>query len=352
MRDPVGVIESAYSREGDTESQWLARVASVIRANLTAPGEPLLAWTYQVRPDSYIDLRSIAEEPVGFASRFFPVDFSDDGQAALAQFYLGAGLNAGSRLVKPFPKTSSMFAYYERTLLSHGFVDMLTLNSIDAAGRGCMVGFPVKSVARLEASTIARWARVSVHVAAGLRLYQKLSALKAPLEKTATADAVLTPGGRVEHVNGVATSRTARESLKAGAKAIERARGPLRRRDPHEAIEVWRGLVAGLWSLVDHFDSDGRRYLVAHRNDPTTLDPRALTERERQVLAYAELGQSNKLIAYQLGLSQSTVGVHLGRARAKMRLISGDGARGGVPLANAPTADARVESEARPAPER
>jgi Bacterial regulatory proteins, luxR family len=327
MRDPVGVIESAYSREGDTEPQWLSRIASDIRANLTAPGEPLLAWTYQVKPDGYIELRSIAEEPVGFSGRFFPLELPDDAQAAMGQFYFAAGLSSASRLVKPFSKTSAMFAYYERTLLSQGLLDMFTLNSIDAAGRGCMVGLPAKSVARLEASTVAQWARVSVHVAAGLRLYQKLSTLKAPSENTATADAVLTPGGRIEHAHGVATSRTARESLRAGAKAIERARGPLRRRDPHEAIEVWRGLVAGLWSLVDHFDSDGRRYLVAHRNDPTTLDPRALTERERQVMAYADLGQSNKLIAYQLGLSKSTVAVYLGRARAKMRLLLGTGAK-------------------------
>jgi DNA-binding NarL/FixJ family response regulator len=103
----------------------------------------------------------------------------------------------------------------------------------------------------------------------------------------------------------------------------------LRRRDPLEAVEVWRGLVAGLWSLVDHYDTDGRRYLVAHRNDPTTPDPRGLTERERQVVAYADLGQSNKLIAYQLGLSVSTVAVLLARAREKLLRISGEGAKGG-----------------------
>jgi DNA-binding NarL/FixJ family response regulator len=111
--------------------------------------------------------------------------------------------------------------------------------------------------------------------------------------------------------------------LREGVRAIERARGPLRRRDPREAIELWRGLVAGLWSLVDHFDSDGRRYLVAHRNDPRTPDPRGLTERERQIVAYADLGQSNKHIAYQLGLSPSTVAVHLARAREKLRRVSG-----------------------------
>ncbi len=207
--------------------------------------------------------------------------------------------------------------------------EILTLNSVDAAGRGCMVGLPTKDFARPHPATYAQWARVSVHVSAGLRLYRKLSAQDSRMESSATADAILTPGGRVEHAQGSATSRAARDALKTGAQAIERARGPLRRRDPAEAVEVWRGLVSGLWSLVDHFDTDGRRYLVAHRNDATTPDPRALTERERQVLAYADLGQSNKLIAYQLGLSTGTVGVHLGRAREKMRGISGKGAKGG-----------------------
>jgi DNA-binding NarL/FixJ family response regulator len=85
---------------------------------------------------------------------------------------------------------------------------------------------------------------------------------------------------------------------------------------------VWRGLVAGRWSLVEQVDTDGRRYLIAHRNDPTTPDLRALTSRERQVVGYADLGHSNKLIAYELGLSPSTVGVQLKRGRAKLRRLS------------------------------
>jgi hypothetical protein len=325
--DLVNVIESAYSREADTEAGWLARVASEVRSNLTESSGPLLAWTYHVRPDGFVELESVAEEPIGLAGRFLSFTFSDDAQAALAQLHLTAGLDSVSRLLKPFSKTSSLLPYFDRALLSLGYPEMLGLNSVDAARRGCMVALPTKSIARLHGATYAQWARVSVHIAAGLRLSRKLSALPTAEPNTATADAILTPAGRVEHANGPATSRTARESLKAGARAVERARGPLRRRDPLEAIEIWRGLVAGLWSLVDHFDTDGRRYLVAHRNDPTTPDPRALTERERQVVAYADLGQSNKLIAYQLGLSVSTVAVLLARAREKLLRISGDGAK-------------------------
>ncbi len=330
VRDPVGVIESAYSREGDTETRWLTRVASEIRSNLTEPGAPMLAWTYQIKPDGYVELISVAEEPAGIAQRFFPVQLTSDEQGVLAQFHRSTGLGSGyARLVKPFAKASNMGAYYERTLVSHGWADMITLNSVDAVGRGCMVGLPTKDIVRVHRSSYAEWARVSAHVATGLRLRRKLAAMQTAAESAATADAILTPGGHVEHAQGSATSATARDALKAGARAIERARGPLRRRDPSEAVEVWRGLVAGLWSLVDHFDTDGRRYLIAHRNEATAVDPRALTERERQVMAYADLGQSNKLIAYELGLSASTVAVHLGRAREKMRGLSRESPKGG-----------------------
>ena len=82
------------------------------------------------------------------------------------------------------------------------------------------------------------------------------------------------------------------------------------------------GSRRGRWSLVDHFDSNGRRYLMAHRNDPDTPDLRGLTLRERQVVGYAGAGHSNKIIAYELGLTLSTVAGHLARARAKLGLPS------------------------------
>jgi DNA-binding CsgD family transcriptional regulator len=49
---------------------------------------------------------------------------------------------------------------------------------------------------------------------------------------------------------------------------------------------------------------------------------RALTMQERQVLGYAELGNSNKLIAYSLGLSTYTVAATLARARRKLETQS------------------------------
>jgi DNA-binding NarL/FixJ family response regulator len=87
---------------------------------------------------------------------------------------------------------------------------------------------------------------------------------------------------------------------------------------------MWKALVAGRWTLIDTFEGDGRRYLLAQRNDPEVRHAAraALTKREREVAGYAALGHSNKMIAYELGLSASTVATHLAEAARKLRVRS------------------------------
>src|SRR5690606_29921569 len=81
-------------------------------------------------------------------------------------------------------------------------------------------------------------------------------------------------------------------------------------------------LVDGTWTLIDTFDSDGRRYVVAHRNGrashPSASLASELTPRELDVLARLVEGYGNKLIAYELGLTQSTVATLLKRAASKL----------------------------------
>lgn len=102
------------------------------------------------------------------------------------------------------------------------------------------------------------------------------------------------------------------------AKRVDRSRGRLRKDAPDEALELWRGLCDGTWSLVDHFDSDGRRYMVARQNEPAVAADRALTPREQQVVAFVAMGHADKLVAYELGLAESTVQSHLSSAMRKM----------------------------------
>jgi DNA-binding NarL/FixJ family response regulator len=103
---------------------------------------------------------------------------------------------------------------------------------------------------------------------------------------------------------------------------MEKARGRLRRADPDEALQLWRGLVDGTWSLVEHLESDGKRYLLARRNQPGAGEPTALTRSERAVLGFAAMGHQNKYIAYLLGLSASAVTSHLRSAQRKLGLSS------------------------------
>jgi len=70
--------------------------------------------------------------------------------------------------------------------------------------------------------------------------------------------------------------------------------------------------------MVDWFDTDGRRFVLALPNSPGVSDPRGLSERESQVVAYAVLGQTNKMIAYRLGLSRSRVSMLLRTAMRKL----------------------------------
>jgi DNA-binding CsgD family transcriptional regulator len=157
--------------------------------------------------------------------------------------------------------------------------------------------------------------------------------LRLASDREQRVDAVLRPNGAVAHAEADAQPREAREALRSAAAWMDRARGPLRRRDPVEAVEIWRALVAGRWSLVDHFDHDGKRFVLARRNAPASPACGDLTPAERTVLEYIALGHTNKFVAYELGISTSGVAMHLGRAakrlgaRSRVELIAAYRAR-------------------------
>lgn len=194
----------------------------------------------------------------------------------------------------------------------------LGVNGIDASLRGAALAAfdPTRAKEPPTAAELARWAQVSAHLAAGARLVHRLVGV--PQEPP---EAVLAPDGRVLHAELDARDGLAREVLRDAVVAVERARTERARRDQDAAISGWKALVAGRWTLVDRFERDGRRYVLARPNDPRPPVSQ-LTHRERQVVAAAGLGHSNKLIAYELGLAPSSVATLLARARAKLGLES------------------------------
>jgi DNA-binding NarL/FixJ family response regulator len=139
-----------------------------------------------------------------------------------------------------------------------------------------------------------RWPCISAHLGAGLRLRAATRCLHLDAEDV---EAVLDSGGKVLDARAQATSTSARELLREAVRRIERARTAQGRSDPDAAMESWEGLVDGRWSLVDRFDTDGKRFIIAVKNDPAHPDPRGLTPREREVSAafFAPAGLRAKL---------------------------------------------------------
>ena len=83
-------------------------------------------------------------------------------------------------------------------------------------------------------------------------------------------------------------------------------------------VEAW----AGHSTPVNALEADGQRVVVVHDNRLGHQPTRGLSCRERQALALLALEQTNKEIAFALGISASTVGVLLHRAAKKLNTMT------------------------------
>jgi DNA-binding CsgD family transcriptional regulator len=308
----VELVEAAY-QHADRPEPWLNRLIDAV-AHLDS-GLGICAYTW-------------AETPAGIQrTSDIVVRNAPDGVAELADAFVAAPTFAeqdiayrrtpacmtmsqafGSR--PPDTIDEGFWLFFDRAL-KVGIGDLIGIKTVDPTGVGAALAvlLPRPEPGAVNEREEALWHRAMVHVSAGLRLGGAL--------RVENADAVLEPDGRCVHAEGRARARTAREALRDAALRVDHARTNLRD-DPRAALDAWRGLVDGRWSLVDHFDHDGRHYLLAHQNDPKLADPRALSVRERQTAAYAAMGWSNKEIAYALGVAPSTVSSHLAAARRKL----------------------------------
>ena len=201
--------------------------------------------------------------------------------------------------------------------------DVLGITAVDRRGAGVAIVVPLAKVTALSRHEAERWEMLAAHLDAGHRLRRSLAEKPgATLDNDALphdAEAIFDPANsKVTDAVGKASEPAARVRLREAAIAVDQARGSLRSSDPVKALETWRALVRGRWSTVDWFDTDGRRYVLALPNAPDVTDPRGLTERERQVVAYAALGQTNKMIGYRLGLSRSRVSLLVRGAMRKL----------------------------------
>lgn len=309
--DVISIVESIYAIEGSNEPTWLGGIAASL-SRLLGRAVPAYGLTYDAS-----DAAAIAFSELSFVNmdsaelaRVLRVDCQQiyrDSPALAQAVFRSLGHGASTSL----PGQHRLVEIH-RNLRALGVREILGINGVNVTGRGAHVGACLpRSTKRVGPDALAR---LSTHLAAAFRLCQRL-ALVTPL---AQADAILEPNGKVLHAERDAKVKSARAMLADAGGRLDRLRATGRRRDPERALSAWRALVDGRWSLVDHFEQDGKRWVLAHRNDHAVGPFELLTHRECQVVALAALGQSNKMIGYELGIAVSTVSVLLSRASRKL----------------------------------
>lgn len=303
--DLIGAIELAYDRTND-ETTWLSEITTRIAPAFAGPSGAVTAFVYDLATPTEIQLGTTIG--VGKERRYEREHYEKQHEVGsnygpVARVYECDPYTLLSRVVGVEPARESIRAA--------GMVgdDAVGLRANATPMSGVILTTHVAKGYRLKNREL--WTRFAAHLGTALRLRRAKDELSGE-----DAPAVLSPNGRLEHGNDEAIA--ASTALASAAKAMDRARGKLRRLDPEAASAIWRTMVRGEWSLVDWYDHDGKRFLLAEENRIPNRAKRSLTKREEQVVACAAMGHSNKLIAYDLGISTGSVAVLLGRAARKL----------------------------------
>jgi len=312
MADAIAVVESVYQTATDDRT-WLTGICEALNAGSLGAAVGVTGNFFDA--SDLMRARYWSHVSVGLPESFLTTMEEMERQARPEQLQALFSCRDVATASELLARAGLPLEDFSRWLWKYGVRDMMGITAASPDRRGLVFGFALPSARRPTATERRRWTKVAAHAAAGHRLRNQLARSVAP-------EAVLRPDGRIEHAELAAKPAAARETLRSAARSVDRARSRLRREDPDGALELWKGLIGGRWSLVDHFEKDGRRYLVARRNEPDVQAAPTLTRREAQVAGYAALGHGNKLIAYELGLSVSTVATHLSAAQHKLGLRS------------------------------
>lgn len=317
----IDMVEAAYDLD-TSPNDWLP--------NVVASGQPLLDFGLGCIATLSGGVSSSGEAmitqihtvgPEDLAMRYFSgaLELGPDVVVSWGEALTVKGVTALSELEDEWPHVLETI---RRTLDCR---DGLSVHALDPDGRGAFLAVPTPDILKLTPRDRERWRMLAVHLSAGNRLRSSLlgspavpgvPATEMPLE----AEVLLDPTRFVVSQAALgARDKAASEHIREAAIRVDRARGRLRKSDPEAALELWHGLVRGRWSLIDWFDTDGRRFVLAKPNAPHLGDPRGLSEPELQVVTYAARGESSKLIGYRFGLSPQRVSVLRRSAMQKLR---------------------------------
>jgi DNA-binding NarL/FixJ family response regulator len=312
--DWISLVEAGYNLEG-SDSQWLRQVLDQV-SPLLGRGTSPLGWTFRCTPTTFT-LGSFSEGTPKALTYVARMSHALATEKSLDLTYrTGVVIATASELV--FPRLPDMHKMF-RNLLKGRMRDLLVINCQSGIGSGASIGILLKETSKATDQEKRRWPQIAAHIGAAIRLRNMTAELSLDSPRV---EAVLESNGEVYDARGSAKELDARETLREIVRRIERCRTSSGRENVDEALDNWEGLVSGRWSMIDRFDSDRRRFIVAIKNDPAHPDPRGLTPRERQVAEYVGLGCSSKEIAYTLGLSESAITNCTARAQDKLGMTS------------------------------
>ena len=308
----VDVVERAYDLDAST-TEWLTGVRTA--AERAFSGQLAAnAFVFRASVDGTFTLLQNAPDIEMFES--FKIFHAQARPEVIRRVYLSGPVSSlSAALIEPVDDP-----LYAITATPFGLEEVWGSIGLDPSGLGCALAFPTTSRFRLDRSTRHALERVAAHLASAVRLRER--GARGETSVMDDADAVLAPDGSVLHAAHEARGLEARTALRDAARRMDRARLKSERRDNESALDLWRALVDGRWSLVETFESDGRRVLVARRNDPTCRRSQALTPLERKVVALLAVGHSLKLCAYDLGRAQSTIHAIAASGMAKLGVRS------------------------------
>lgn len=312
-KDWVGLIEEAYRLEDDDDT-WLNRVLEHA-ASLASRGFWPTIGTYQYTPRNLKLVRSAA---LGPAHARDILAASMQVQTPTVSHFFRSGPAVTSLSEALFTREPGLAAVVLQ--ITNGVVhDKLAVKGLTGQGRAIILCWLFSKHIVPTAQERHRWQCVASHLGAGLRLRDIARTLDL---QSPPVEAILDGAGKLREAREGAKHSMARDALRAAVCRLDKLRTRQGRSDPDRALAAWEGLVQGRWSLVDHFDSDGRRFVLAIKNDPMFPDPRGLTMRERQVAEFLGQGYSGKEISYMLGISRSAVTNCTSRALRKLGLSS------------------------------
>lgn len=295
--DFVGILEAAYA-EAASDAAWRTRLLESASALDHGLG--------------LVFARSIVE---GSAHRYAEV--ASTTAKRLTRDFIAAGATIRGDVLRSLARsagrTGSMIlgkealaTAYGGFMARNGVADCIGINGVVDARSVAGIYVMLPHTTHLPARTVRHHHLVGVHLGAALR----------SRDEQAETEAWVSPSGRI--LEARVPARAERDALTRRVRAIEATRTRRGRADVDRALDLWKGLVAGRWTLVERFDADGRRHFVARRNDPRFgLDTR-LTTREATIASLTAMGHSQKLIAYTLGLSPPMVSAHLKSALLKL----------------------------------